>query len=207
MLSPATWYQSLPLGALVGGCFYLFLLGLIHADLRGDLMQTNRILAGIDINKLQATLDEDFFTKLVKINFKYIDQYYLQTQSQADKSFRLSAAVAIVGLLIVIAGIVLMFLGRTTPAYVTVSSGVLGEFIAAVFFYLYNQTILKMGDYHQKLVLTQNVGLALKIAETLPEGQRTQAQRELIQRLTENVNRHLTQIPPKYSSRRHPRLR
>jgi Cyanobacterial TRADD-N associated 2-Transmembrane domain len=119
MLSPATWYQSLPLGALVGGCFYLFLLGLIHADLRGDLMQTNRILAGIDINKLQATLDEDFFTKLVKINFKYIDQYYLQTQSQADKSFRLSAAVAIVGLLIVIAGIVLMFLGRTTPAYGT----------------------------------------------------------------------------------------
>jgi hypothetical protein len=46
-LSPATWYQ----GALVGAIFYLFVLGFIHAALRGDLIQTNRTLAGTDINK------------------------------------------------------------------------------------------------------------------------------------------------------------
>ncbi len=44
------------------------------------------LLAGAGIEKLQETLEDDFFTKLVKINFKYIDQYYLQTQSQADRA-------------------------------------------------------------------------------------------------------------------------
>ena len=86
-----------------------------------------------------------------------------------------------------------MYLGKATPAYVTAASGVLGEFIAAVFFYLYNRTVLKMGQYHQKLVITQNVSLALKIAEGLPDAERFKAQQELINRLSENVNRYLAE--------------
>ena len=87
----------------------------------------------------------------------------------------------------------MMYMGKTTPAYVSAASGVLGEFIAAVFFYLYNRTILKMGQYHQKLVITQNVSLALKIAEGLPEAERVKAQLELIHQLTHDVNRYLTE--------------
>lgn len=152
----------------------------------------DQLLTGAGIKTLQEKLEEDFFTKLVKINFKYIDQYYLQTQSQADKSFSLCAWVAAFGLLVIVAGIVLMYLGKTTPAYVTAASGVLGEFIAAVFFYLYNRTILKMSQYHQKLVITQNVSLAMKIAEGLPTEERVKAQQELINRLTYDVNKYLT---------------
>ena len=49
--------------------------------------------------------------------------------------------------------------------YVVTAAGILSEFIAAVFFYLYNKTIQKMREYHQKLVLTQNISLALKISD------------------------------------------
>src|SRR6185312_16701793 len=45
----------------------------------GSLEQVNT-----QIVQLQENLQEDFFTKLVNINFKYIDKYYLQTQVQAD---------------------------------------------------------------------------------------------------------------------------
>src|SRR5947208_5970231 len=49
---------------------------------------------------LQEDLEQNFFTNLVKINFNYIDKYYLQTQTQADKSFLLCAVAASVSFLL-----------------------------------------------------------------------------------------------------------
>lgn len=144
--------------------------------------------------ELQERLDENFFTNLVKINFKYIDKYYLQTQLQADKSFFLCAIASCVSLLVIIAGIVLLFVEQTAKdaGYVATAAGTLGEFIAAVFFYLYNRTIMKMGEYHQKLVLTQNVSLALKITEDLPATEQTTARVQLIEYLSKDINLYLT---------------
>jgi hypothetical protein len=78
---------------------------------------------------LQEDLETDFFTNLVKINFKYLDKYYLQTQEQGDKSFLLCLIAALIGLSIITTGIVMLFLGKTKPAYVTTGAGVLAEFI------------------------------------------------------------------------------
>ena len=129
--------------------------------------------------QLQGALEQDFVTNLVRINFKYIDAYYLQTKIQADKSFNFSLAAAVVSLLLIIFGIVLSLFGQTNSATVSAGAGVLGEFISAVFFYLYNQTIAKMADYHRKLVFTQNIGLALKISDGLTGNEKTEAQRAL----------------------------
>ncbi|WP_156131520.1 TRADD-N-associated membrane domain-containing protein [Pedobacter kyungheensis] len=153
-------------------------------------MELDLVKAGAD--ELQENIEENFFTKLVQINFKYLDQYYLQTQEQADKSFRLSAFAAIIGLLIVVSGIIMMYLGKAEPAYVTTAAGVLSEFIAAIFFYFYNRTILKMSQYHQKLVLTQNISLALKITDDMESDQKAKSLEVLIDRLTLDVNKHLS---------------
>lgn len=142
--------------------------------------------------RLKASIEDDFFTKLVKINFRYIDQYYYQTQEQANKSFRLSVAAASTGFGMVLVGIAMMFFKLVEPAYVTTAVGTISQFVAAVFFYLYNKTILKMGEYHEKLVLTQNISVALKIAESLPEAARIQSQQTLIERLTQDVNLYLS---------------
>ena len=45
-----------------------------------------------------------------------------------------------------------------------------------------------MSDYHQKLVLTQNVSLALKIAEDLPEKEKCEAKLKLVDYLSKDVN-------------------
>ena len=105
--------------------------------------------------------------------------YCLKTNIQADKSFNFSLAAAVVSLLLIIFGIVLSLFGQTNSATVSAGAGVLGEFISAVFFYLYNQTIAKMADYHRKLVFTQNIGLALKISDGLTGNEKTEAQRAL----------------------------
>lgn len=142
--------------------------------------------------ELQDNIDENFFTNLVRINFKYLDQYYLQTQEQAGKSFQLSSFAAKAGLLVVITGVVMMFLDKTSPGYVTAGAGVLSEFIAAVFFYLYNKTILKMSEYHQKLVITQNISLALRITDDMDAELKAKSLSMLIDRLTTDVNKYLS---------------
>src|SRR5262249_13000385 len=111
-------------GAVLGVVVWFYLRWLLSAQLR--IIARTLVAAGT--TTLQEKLEEDFFTKLVKINFKYLDQYYLQTQAQADKGFGLSAAVSVVALLIITAGIVMMFLGKAEASYVTVAAGVLSEF-------------------------------------------------------------------------------
>lgn len=184
--------KKLFLGAFLGSFIYAYLIGVlryfISSRLRG--VEVELVIAGAF--ELQESIDQNFFTKLVQINFKYLDQYYLQTQEQADKSFRLSAFAAISGLVIIVVGVLMMYYGKTEPAYVTTAAGVISEFIAAVFFYLYNRTILKMSQYHQKLVLTQNISLALKITDEMNKEQKDKALELLIDRLTTDVNKYLT---------------
>jgi hypothetical protein len=178
---------------LLGSVFYftvLFSRRLYRVAVEKRL-QSQELVA--NVNSLQETISEDFFTKLVRINFNYIDKYYLQTQVQADRSFMLCVAAAAVSLLIIVIGIVLMYIGYDVkPAYITTATGALGEIISAVFFYLYNRTILEMSDYHQKLVLTQNISLALKIADDLPAASQSDAKIELIKCLSKDINMYLT---------------
>lgn len=187
----------------LGSVGYVILVFLMQIPLRAFWRsKLERDLAtGISLRseQLQEKLDESFFTNLVKINFKYIDKYYLQTQVQANKSFALSAVAACVSLAIIIAGIIILLARpqQTEPGYLAAIAGILGEFIAAVFFYLYNSTIVKMGEYHEKLVLTQNIGLALRIAEDLPLPEKTSAQVQLVERLCQNINQYLTGTMPR----------
>jgi len=181
------------LGCFLGLFLYAYFVGSFRLMLSNRLRRLEVDLIKAGAIELQESIDQNFFTKLVQINFKYIDQYYLQTQEQADKSFRLSSFAAISGFIIILFGIFMMYIGKTQAAYVTTSSGLLGEFISSIFFYLYNKTILKMSQYHQKLVLTQNISLALKITDEMDKQQKDKALELLIDRLTIDVNKHLTE--------------
>ena len=153
--------------------------------------EQRRVDYELAVSKLRDRINEDFFTKLVQINFKYLDQYYMQTQEQAAKSFKLTLFASIAGLLLLLFGILLMFVKPIDPGYVTVGTGALTEIISGVFFYLYNRTIQEMSQYHQKLVITQNISLALKISEGLPESEKAGVQKDIISRITENVSGYL----------------
>jgi phosphate/sulfate permease len=184
------------LSIVIGCALGCFILGTVvsvnKSKVKAALRSINLELVRLGAEELQKTIENDFFSHLVRINFKYLDQYYLQTEKQADKSFNLSCIAAIVGFAVLVGGIVTMFVANTISAYITTASGVLSEFIAAVFFYLYNRTISKMSQYHQKLVLTQNINLALRLTKDMNEEAKNKAYEKLIDRLTIDINKYLT---------------
>lgn len=144
-------------------------------------------------NEIGITPDSqnDFFTRLINLSNNYLDQYYYQTKIQAEKSFRVSLFISIFGAFVICFGIILLFADKTNPAYVTTAAGVLSEFIAAVFFYFYNNTIKSMSKYHNKLVLSQNISIALKVADTLPEEMQGELRSELIKQLVKDINQYI----------------
>src|ERR1043166_3471041 len=112
-------------GVFLGIFMYGYVITVFKWSQSNKLRQLEYELLKYGSEELQEKIEENFFTKLVQINFKYIDQYYLQTQEQADKSFRLASFAAISGLVIVIFGILMMLFNKTEPAYVTTAAGVL----------------------------------------------------------------------------------
>lgn len=156
--------------------------------------------------KLQKELGGDsFFTTLVRLNYTYLDKYYNQTGYQARRSFWLSTFAAIVALGLVVTGVIMLYAGGSASlssaagaaGVISTIAGVLSQFVAAVFFYLYNTTVTKMGEYHQKLVLTQNLGLALRIADEMDDGpDKMRVKEALVRDLATNINQFLTGTKP-----------
>lgn len=153
-----------------------------------------RLLEKISDNEkeeIKEKVDEDVFENSIKLSYKYLDEYYSQTREQAQKGFRVTVFVAVFGAILVASGIVIMYMGKIEPAYVTCATGVITEFISAIFFYLYNKTITSMSAYHNKLVLSQNISIALKVADSLPEDDKAKSKNLIIEELLKNVNSYL----------------
>lgn len=157
-------------------------------------MQENRIrreMIEYEAEDIKEDVKEDIFENSIKMSYKYLDQYYLQTREQAQKGFLATVCIAVFGAILIGAGIIAMFLGKTNPSYVTCASGVITEFISAIFFYLYNKTISSMSKYHNKLVLSQNISIALKVAESLSTDDKIKAKNQIINELLKDINSYL----------------
>lgn len=150
----------------------------------------NRELLRYEVEHIQNDI-QDVFENSIRMSYKYLDQYYLQTREQAQNGFFVTVCVSVVGALLLAVGIVAMFLEKTEPSYITCASGVVTEFIAAIFFYLYNKTVASMSKYHNKLVLSQNISIALKVADTLPSDDKTKSKNMIISELLKDINIHL----------------
>lgn len=174
--------------ALIAGIISILAMHYYY-DYRINIYNLKLIKAGIEDAK--EDVDNDIYKNLIKISYKYLDEYYLQTRQQAQKGFMVTVSVSIMGAVIIAIGIGAMFLGKTTPAYVTTASGVITEFVASVFFYLYNKTISSMGDYHNKLVLSQNVSIALKIAESISGEGAEKVKNHIVEELVKDINAHI----------------
>ena len=182
---------NLAISALVS-----LILGVFSSLLTYSFSVSERDRAEYEMKKEEAAeikenIQIDFFDNLIKLSNNYLDQYYNQTKVQAEKSFMVSLLISVFGALIICFGIVLLLFDKTSPAYITTAAGVLSEFIAAIFFYFYNSTIKSMSRYHNKLVLSQNISIALKVADTLPEPIQGEVRAELIKQLITEINKYI----------------
>lgn len=174
---------SLPIVIFFVAYFALFL-EVRESSLRRRLLE-------YEAEHIKDDVEEDIFENSIKMSYKYLDQYYLQTREHAQRGFLVTVCVAVFGALLIGVGIIAMFLGLVQPSVITCAAGVITEFIAAVFFYLYNRTISSMSKYHNKLVLSQNISIALKIADSLPEEDKVKTKDMIVTELLKDINSHL----------------
>jgi len=121
-----------------------------------------------------------------------LEDYYKQTQVQAERSFWACLIFGIGGGLVVFFGVALLFASKISPGIMTTVAGILGEFIAAAFLNFYNNTTKSMSKYHNKLVLSQNIVTALKAANTISEPKRSEVCADLSMQLVKDVNALIT---------------
>lgn len=150
-----------------------------------------RIILRYETNHLKENIKKDIFENSINMSYKYLDQYYLQIREHAQNGFIVTVFVSIIGVLLITVGIILMFIDKTNPSYVTAGAGILIEFISAIFFYLYNKTVRSMSNYHNKLILSQNISIVLKITDTLPENEQIIVKKDIINELLKNINYYL----------------
>jgi len=138
---------------------------------RDGLTARKRILSRLLPRSADATQAEpSYFDRLVGINVENLAAYYTLVKVHTDKSFVVATAAGVVGFALVATGLSFGFLASSsspTMAYVSAGAGVLTEFIAGVFFYLYNRTVRQLKDYHDSLLAVQNILLSFKLVGDL----------------------------------------
>ncbi len=169
----------------------LFFIMYLHLKRSEKERMLRREILEYEIEDIQKEVQEDIFENSIKMSYKYLDQYYQQTREQAHKGLYVTVCISVAGGILLGVGIIAMFLEKAEPAVVACASGVVTEFAAAVFFYLYNRTITSMSKYHKKLVLSHNISIALKVAETLPEDDKTKNKNMIISELLKDINTYL----------------
>lgn len=178
---------SIAVSALFGSFMIVYvslILEMRESRIRREILELDAVYAQNDV-------EEDIFENSIKMSYKYLDQYYLQTREQAQRGFFVTVCVAVFGAVLVGGGIIAMFFGSTEPSYITCAAGVITEFIATIFFYLYNKTVSSMSKYHNKLVLSQNVSIALKVSDSLPPDEKVKTKNLIVTELLKDINCHL----------------
>jgi hypothetical protein len=116
--------------------------------------------------KLENAKGADVYKYVLLINVSALEGFVALARLQAQQSFSLSKFAAIAGFLIVaFAGglsVYLTIIGNQNlnAAYLAGVAGVLMEFIAGVFFFLYSRTLTQINLFHDKLVDMQSTALA-----------------------------------------------
>jgi hypothetical protein len=184
--------KAVSLSLFAGSLIAIFVIVYLRLILEMAESSISSRINAYEAENIKDDVVEDIFENSIKMSYKYLDQYYLQTKQQAQKGFLATMLVAGFGALLIAGGIVAMYFGVVEPSYITCGSGVITEFISAVFFYLYNKTVASMSKYHNKLVLSHNISTALKVAESLPESNQIEAKNLLIAELLKDINSHMT---------------
>ena len=100
---------------------------------------------------------------------KRLNEYYAINQSQARGSFRWAVFAMFIGLSTIVAGGWIFYLGDTPNTFLTslsTAAGVVVNAISGLYLYLHNRTQRRALFYYNQLVRIQNLGLAIRLAES-----------------------------------------
>ena len=134
---------------------------------------TARERVSSEVKTVSNNSETKYFDKLVNINIENLSAYYTLVKQHTNKSFIISSTISIIGFILISIGLGIGFSNilesSTYISYIATGVGVLTEFIATIFFYLYNRTVRQLKEYHDSLLSVQNILLSFKIVEDIKQ--------------------------------------
>lgn len=178
LISKVTKETESNLFLIVGILFYPFIIGGVMYFLNQRKIESldqdiavlsarKRVISKTNFGvSLTAGTTISYFDRLVDINLTNLSAYYGLVKVHANNSFFVATVAGAVGFALIILGLIIGFTNidpSKTITFVSSASGVVTEFIAVVFFYLYNKTIQQLKGYHDSLLSVQNILLSFKL--------------------------------------------
>jgi hypothetical protein len=131
---------------------------------------------------------------LVDINLRKLSDYYSLVEQHAARSFITSIVAGSAGFALLTLGLLLgFFLKKSdTISYLTSGAGLITEFIAAIFFYLYNRTVRQLKEYHDSLLDVQNVFIAFRVVRSVKDDKQGEVTTKMLDFLMSNERKRKT---------------
>lgn len=194
--NPITWRSILSfLGAfylIIGGVAPIYLIsdsvqGIIRLSAEDAEREFNDKLQEIEKKqnsyeeKLEAN-DDLGLIPMVTYSRIELEQYYKIGLTQTQKSYTYSIVSMWIGFLIIILGIILyLFPSKVTNQellsgnfqILTIASGILTEFISALFLWIYKSSVNNLTYFYNRQIFIHNTLLAYKIATSMKDGDTT----------------------------------
>lgn len=85
--------------ALIAMGIILAIMSILYTSLFFEIKERKiqQQMLAYDLNNIWNEVEEDIFENSIKMSYKYLDQYYLQTREQAQRGFFVTVCVAVFG--------------------------------------------------------------------------------------------------------------
>jgi hypothetical protein len=168
------------IGIVLGTVFSFFI---VYLRYRQEAKKSPTYAEARAVAELQPGSVDNLSNLLVQ-NFRVLNTYYTENLSQARISSLASISIAIIGFIVIIAGILIAFIGKQELlGAVSSAAGIISE-AAAVLFFRQNRVFLdQMQDSLKKLVSTQYLMTSVALSKELDE----EARRSEISKINEHL--------------------
>lgn len=184
-----------PLIILAFGTFFVVIITYTPFEFHSSSRSTDAEIDALrrERAELRARLDTEASSKhqgpadvldTIRLSLNQLTEYYTINKGQAKSSFRASMGAMVVGLLTILVGIWIFYTspgGDVKVAVIAGIAGILAEFIAGAYFYLYNRSLTQLNYFYDKLTAMQDTMLAIRLCDTLPEPRATATKERLIE--------------------------
>jgi hypothetical protein len=137
---------------------------LVGADRKAVVITNDQIKDRKTISSEQAF---DRIAAAVKLNLSQIQENIQQARADSSQFFKLTLVFASLGFVVVIAGVILLYLGQLGAGIVAAVSGSIPEVTAALFFRKDQELRKTIELYHAHMLTSQRLLTMIDVAETI----------------------------------------
>lgn len=120
--------------------------------------------------KIEEDKEPDIF-HTIQLSLNQLNEYYTINKGQARSSFQFSLFAIVIGLLTILIGIWLYYLGNSNIqlGYITGISGILLEFIGGAYFFMYKKSLEQVNFFFGQLIKIQDTMLSINLAKNIED--------------------------------------